>query len=430
MNPTVLRGKDGGSPVFSLVALYVHLPFCSRRCAYCDFNTYAGLHELIPAYAGAVCREMEAAGARWNALGVSTIYLGGGTPSLLPSDLLVDLFDAIHRAFHVSADPEITIEANPGTVTPAYLRGLRSLGINRLSLGAQSTYDDELQMLGRIHTWRDTVETVESARKVGFDNISFDLMFGLPDQSESRWEKALGTALDLEPRHLSLYALTLEEETLLARQIASGMLPAPEEECAAAMYELAERMLAEAGFFHYEISNWAKSKDGWQKEKRSSSAWWPVAPDVKPPPSEAISPYVCRHNLTYWRNQPWLAVGAGAHSWLEGRRWVNVNHPADYVAAWTGDNRSETGGPLAASRSVDEIDKPLEMGETMMLGLRLAEGVSNQRFEARFGEPLTEVFGSELENLHDQGLLTWDGSVARLTERGRLLGNRVFERFI
>jgi oxygen-independent coproporphyrinogen-3 oxidase len=425
----VNRNKDSSSPVSS-VALYVHLPFCSKRCAYCDFNTYGGLRELVPAYADTLCQEIEAAGEYWNALGVSTIYLGGGTPSLLPLDLLADLFDAAHKALHVSTDPEITIEANPGTVTPAYLRGLRGMGINRLSLGAQSTHDDELQTLGRIHTWRDTVETVRSARKAGFENIGFDLMFGLPGQTEYRWGETLETVLALEPRHLSLYGLTLEEETLLARQIASGILPAPEEECVAAMYELAESVLAGAGFFHYEISNWAKLRHRWEDEKRSSSTWWPLAPNVKPPLSEAISPYVCRHNLTYWRNQPWLAVGAGAHSWFEGWRWVNVDHPEDYVAAWSEDNPSGKNSRLAAIQSVEEIDEPLEIGETMMLGLRLAEGVSSERFESQFGKPLTEAFGKELEDLQDVGLLTWDGSVARLTQRGRLLGNRVFERFV
>jgi len=427
---TVNRGEDGGSHVSSSVALYVHFPFCSKRCTYCDFNTYVGLRELIPAYAEALCREIETAGERWNALGVSTIYLGGGTPSLVPLDLLAGLFDAVHGAFHVSSDPEITIEANPGTVTSAYLRGLRGLGINRLSLGVQSTHEDDLRMLGRIHTWRDTVKSFESARKAGFDDISFDLMFGLPGQTEGRWEKTLGTALDLEPRHLSLYDLTLEEETLLARQITSGMLSAPEEACAAAMYEVSERILAAAGFFHYEISNWARVEDRGREENRLPSAWWPVEPDVDRKSSEAISPHVCRHNLTYWQNQPWLAVGAGAHSWFEQRRWVNFYHPEDYVAAWIGDGPSVSGDPFAASQSVEKISKSLEMGETMMLGLRLAEGVSNERFETRFGKPLTEVFGCELENLRDQGLLTWDGSVARLTQRGRLLGNRVFERFI
>jgi oxygen-independent coproporphyrinogen-3 oxidase len=152
--------------------------------------------------------------------------------------------------------------------------------------------------------------------------------------------------------------------------------------------------------------------------------------DVKRQLSEAVSSYVCRHNLTYWRNQPWLAAGAGTHSWLGGRRWANVKHPEDYVARWTGDNPPRMDDPLATSRSVEEIDRVLEMGETMMLGLRLAEGVTNERFESRFGEPLIEVFGEELEDLQDLDLLTWDGSVVRLTRRGRLLGNRVFARFV
>jgi oxygen-independent coproporphyrinogen-3 oxidase len=234
------------------VALYVHVPFCRKRCTYCDFNTYVALSELIPAYVEALCREIEAAGERWDPLLVSTIYLGGGTPSLLPLNPLADLLGTSRDVFQVSADPETTIEVNPGTVTPAYLRGWRALGINRLSLGVQSTHDDELRMLGRIHTWRDTVETVESARKADFENISFDLIFGLPGQAVTRWEETLETALELNPGHLSLYGLTLEEGTPLAEQVASGGFPAPEESCATAMYELAEGMLAGAGFFHSE----------------------------------------------------------------------------------------------------------------------------------------------------------------------------------
>jgi oxygen-independent coproporphyrinogen-3 oxidase len=426
----VKRLNAVGPTVPTSVALYVHVPFCRKRCTYCDFNTYVGLSKLIPAYVEALCREIEAAREHWNALTVPTIYLGGGTPSLLPLHLLADLLDATRDVFALSPSPEITIEVNPGTVTPVDLRGWRALGINRLSLGAQSTHDDELRILGRIHTWRDNVETVESARKAGFENISFDLIFGLPGQTVGRWEETLETALGLEPRHLSLYGLTLEEGTPLAEQVASDVLPAPEEGCSASMYELAEGMLAEAGFFHYEISNWAWATVGSGEEERSAFTWWPGPQDVELQLSEAVSPYVCRHNLTYWRNRPWLGVGAGAYSWLDGQRWANVNHPEDYVAIWTGDNSPPTSNPLAMRQSLEEIDRALEMGETMMLGLRLAEGVTNERFESRFEESLTDVFGEELEDLQDLGLLTWDGSVARLTRRGRLLGNYVFARFI
>jgi len=414
------------------LALYVHVPFCRQRCAYCDFNTYAGLSDLMPIYAAALGHELEAIAACWASLTVSTIYLGGGTPSLLSLHLLDDLFYVVRSSLGIPVDSEVSLEVNPGTVTTSYLEGLRALGVNRLSVGGQSTHDDELQMLGRIHTWDDAIRTVESAREAGFENVSLDLMFGLPGQTVGRWEDTLEAALALEPEHLSLYGLSVEGGTPLAERIASEVVPSPDEDRAAAMYELAERMLAERDFFHYEISNWARVNDGEQGAKRPFPRWWPPdkVRDLAPGPSETVSRYVCRHNLTYWRNQPWLGIGAGACSWLAGRRWINLEHPRDYVAVW----KESQGGPqddlLAASQRVEDISRELEIGETMMLGLRLAEGVSDEVFETRFGTSLAEVFSEELEDLQALGLLRWDGSVARLTQRGRLLGNRVFERFI
>ena len=393
------------------MALYVHVPFCRSRCAYCDFNTYVGLDELMPAYVTAVCREIEAAGERWGRLPVPTVYFGGGTPSLLPLDLLAQILRVSRLTFHVSYDAEITLEANPGTVTPAYLRGLRALGVNRLSLGAQSAHDDELDLLSRTHTWAQVVEAVEWAREASPLNLSLDLIFGLPAQTLAHWRETLEAALALAPEHLSLYCLSVEEGTPLEKHIASGALPMPDDDLAAEMYELAEEMLAEAGFFHYEISNWAKAN------LQSPIVRLSAHDEVSNPQSQ-----MCRHNLIYWRNEGWLGVGAGAHSWLGGRRWANVRHPRDYITAL---ESGET--PVA---DVEEIDRRMEMGETMMLGLRLAEGVDAARFQARFGRGLEQVFGAELVELRELGLLEWGGRVARLTARGRLLGNRVFARFV
>jgi oxygen-independent coproporphyrinogen-3 oxidase len=380
------------------VAVYVHVPFCRARCSYCDFNTYAGLETLIPAYVAAVCREIEIAGRRWDRLTAPTIYFGGGTPSILPPDLLGELLRALRLAFHVSGDVEITLEANPGTVDVERLCRMRALGVNRLSLGIQSAHDDELGLLGRIHTWDEAVETVGAAREAGFDNLSLDFIFGLPGQTMSRWRETVEAALRLRPEHLSLYALSVEEDTRLEARIAAGELPSPDEDMAAEMYELAEERLAEAGYWHYEISNWAT-----------------VHPRIP-------NPYMCHHNLTYWRNESWLGVGAGAHSWMDGRRWANVRHPREYVAAL------ERGDTPAAE--TEPINRRLEMGETMMMGLRLAEGVDDARFCARFGVGLEATFGESLAQLHSIGLLVWDGYVARLTARGRLLGNQVFMHFL
>ena len=375
------------------VALYVHVPFCRARCAYCDFNTYAGLEALMPPYVAAVCQEIRSSGERWGFPKASTVYFGGGTPSVLPLHLLAKVSQEIQRVFRVSRDAEITLEANPGTVTQAYLLGLRELGVNRLSLGVQSAHDDELRFLGRIHTWAQAVEAVGAARAAGFDNLNLDLIFGLPGQTLARWRETLEAGVALGPEHLSLYGLTVEEETPLHRRIAGGKVLPPDQDLAAEMYTLAERVLAEVGFFHYEISNWAQA-----------------------------SRYVCRHNLTYWRNDPWLGVGAGAHSWLDGRRWGNVRHPEAYIAAWQR-------GDMAVDE-IETIDRALEMGETMMLGLRTAEGVDTSRFRARFGIGLEAAFGEQLTRLRNLGLVHWDGHTARLTARGRLLGNQVFMVFV
>ncbi len=388
------------------VALYVHVPFCRARCAYCDFNTYAGLNDLIPAYVAAVCQEIEAAGERWGHLAAPTIYFGGGTPSLLPLDHLADILHVLRITFYVSRDAEVTLEANPGTVTPEYLRGLHELGVNRLSLGVQSAHEDELRLLGRVHTWHDAVEAVQWARAAGFANLNLDLIFGLPGQRLTHWQNTLEMALDLQPEHLSLYSLTVEEGTPLAQRIARGELPSPDDDLAAEMFELAEARLAEAGFEHYEISNWARGNDK-----------FPMTND-----QSMISNFQCRHNLAYWRNEPWLGFGAGAHSWLGGKRWANLRHPREYIAAL-----EEGRSPVAEA---EEVTQRTEMGETMMLGLRLSEGVSDARFRARFGVGLEEVFGAELAESRGLGLLEWDGHTARLTPRGRLLGNQVFARFV
>lgn len=371
------------------VALYVHIPFCRSRCAYCAFNTYAGLEALIPTYGEALCAEIRAAPS----VPAHTVYLGGGTPSLLPPDTLARILQCLREHFPLQPDVEMTLEANPGTVDRAYLQAARELGINRLSLGVQSVHPDELRLLGRRHTWEEAVAAMDAARAAGLDNVNLDLIYGLPGQTPSRWQETLEAALALGPDHLSLYALTLEEGTPLQGRVARGEIPPPNDDAAAEMYEWAEARLERAGYIHYELSNWARSDR-----------------------------HFCRHNLTYWYNEPYLGLGAGASSWWGGRRWTNVRHPEEYI-------RRLSAGQSAAEE-MEEIPLRLEMGETMMMGLRLVAGMSDGRFRARFGMGMAEVFGAELSRLAGQGLLEWDGQTARLTPRGRLLGNWVFREFI
>jgi oxygen-independent coproporphyrinogen-3 oxidase len=374
-----------------LIGLYIHIPFCQAKCTYCDFNSYAGQEDLFDEYATALVREMEGAGRRWR---VGTIYIGGGTPTVLPLSLLVRIVAGARQAFVVDGRAEISIEANPGTVDAAKLAGLRRLGINRLSLGVQSFDDQELRLLGRIHTAAEAIEAFQAARQAGFGNINLDLIYGLPDQRPACWESTLERALGLRPDHLSLYALSVEEGTPLAASIARGIISQADPDVAAEMYERAERILLTEGYTHYEISNWARTPA-----------------------------HRCQHNLTYWRNEPYLGIGAGAHSWSCGRRRANVAWPTDYMARVLGGER-----PNATE---EEIDPTLEMGETMMMGLRLLdEGVPYEQFHRRFGLNLQHRFADELEELEELDLIETDGHRVRLSERGHLLGNQVFVRFL
>lgn len=400
------------------LALYIHIPFCRRRCAYCDFASTAGQEALIPAYVAALAREIAQQGRDLGRPAVATVYLGGGTPSLLTPAQVKAILAVCRAAFDVAPDAEITLEANPGAglLPPtgegrgegdlvAYFAALRAAGVNRLSLGVQSFDDGELTLLGRIHTAAQAVAAYHDARAAGFANINLDLIYGLPGQSRRAWARSLARAVALQPDHLSLYALEVHEDTPLGRRIAAGELPTPDDDLAAAMYEHAENALTGAGFAHYEISNWARRAE----ERGSGGAEEQGA--------------MCRHNLTYWRNESYLGLGAAAHSWLGGERRWNVADPAEYAA------RVHAGLlPLADHES---IDRPTEMAETMFLGLRLlVEGVTFTRFQARFGVDLRDVYPTELRELQESGLIEMDDERVRLTRRGRLLGNQAFQLFV
>lgn len=393
-------------------ALYVHVPFCLQRCAYCDFNTYSGLLALRVDYVEVLRRELRARAARYPHITATTLYFGGGTPSLLPVEMVGAIIVDARQYFALSPDAEITLEANPGTVDVVSLTALREAGINRLSLGVQSAHDDELQLLGRIHTWNEAVDAVQAARQADFDNLSLDLMYGLPGQTLAHWQVTLERTLALEPEHLSLYALTVEPETALARAIATGQLPLPDPDLAADMYEWASEALCATGFWQYEISNWARGL-------HPAAAVWERPPGGR---TEGIGPWVSRHNLVYWRTEPWLGLGAGAYSWLDGRRWSNVRHPAAYIEA------SQTGQWPEVDAEV--IPPQLARAETLMMGLRLAEGVADVDFRTRYGTGLAEPYRATIAHLAETGLVLWDGNCLRLSPQGRLLGNQVFGAFL
>ncbi len=382
--------------------IYIHIPFCRAKCAYCDFISYPGLDHLHADYVQAVQREISLRAPTWAEAHFDTLYIGGGTPTLLSAEQISALIGACRSTLGLVDEAEITIESNPGTVDLLGLKALRQVGVNRLSLGVQSLDDEELHLLGRIHSAGEAVAAFHLALEAGFGNINLDLIFGLPGQSVAHWQETLMQALALGPEHLSLYALTLEPGTPLAERVADGGLPAPSDDAAAEMYELAEEMLDDAGHEHYEISNWARREGVLD--------------------ADGLPALACKHNLKYWRNERYLGLGAGAHSYDGWRRYANVPSPADYIA------RVVAGiDPVAEA---EETDRARSMGETMMLGLRLSVGVSWEGFGRRFGVGLREIYEQEIGELYAQGLLEVDDRGLRLTPRGRLLGNRAFAAFL
>ena len=379
--------------------VYIHIPFCKKKCTYCDFCSFAGLESLFAPYVQAVCRQIAQTAVNWASTRFDTVYIGGGTPTVLPPASIASLLAACRQHLDLEGDAEITIEANPGTVDKSSLAILRGAGINRLSLGVQSFRNQELDILGRIHDQCEARQAYHDARGAGFECINLDLMFALPRQSLDDWRANLSSAMDLAPDHLSLYALTLEKGTPLAERIAAGQLSAPDDELAATMYELAERTLGQAGYLHYEISNWAKRGTDGASEAGYS-----------------------RHNLHYWHNEHYLGLGAVAVTYDGQRRTTNVSDPASYVA------QVRSGGAVLEASETTPLAR--QMDETMMLGLRLIDGVSWNSFRERFAVGLEEAYGPAIDELVDEGLLESDERGIRLTPRGRLLGNRVFARFL
>jgi oxygen-independent coproporphyrinogen-3 oxidase len=413
-------------------SIYLHIPFCRHRCAYCDFNTYAGQEGLIPEYGRALVSEIQhLAQCTRRRLPAHSIYFGGGTPSVFPVIQFEEVFATLESAFDFQPELEVTIEANPGSLSLAYLRDLRSLGVNRLSLGMQSAHTRDLAFLERQHDYGDVIKTVTWVRQVGFDNLSLDLIFGLPDQLLENWEGSLTLALGLHPEHFSLYALTMEHGTPMQYWASRGLINTPDPDAAADMYELACEKLEAAGYQQYEISNWAIINDKTKMQNAESREVELRELNINSEFCIHHSAFISQHNLQYWRNQPYLGFGAGAHGFAGGVRTANVLSPKAYIQRLTRLSGSLSFPRTPATVTVQSIDRQTEMGETMMMGLRLTrEGVSDKRFHARFGASMREVFGNEICKLVDWNLLEWVDDTLRLTPRGRLLGNQVFLEFV
>lgn len=377
-------------------ALYIHFPFCVRKCLYCDFGSLAGSSVSPEEYAVALVRELELRAASLDGpITAPTLYFGGGTPSLMAPELVARVVKGTRSWYGLSTEAEVTLEANPGTVDREKLAGYRTAGVNRLSLGVQSFDDAMLVRLGRLHTARQAVDAVAMARQAGFANLGIDLIHGLPGQSIAMWRDDLARAVDLAPEHISAYGLTVEEGTPFHDLARAGQLDLPDEEAALEMLEATTEVLREAGYGQYEISNFARPG------------------------------FRSRHNQVYWRRGNYLGFGAGAHSFLRqgwGKRWHNPSDPVAHM-------HSLADGLPPAEEPIS-LDRRDAMAEFMFLGLRLLEGIELAGFHEEFGMTVHGAYGTEVDYLTSSGLLELTGDRLRLTRAGLFLANQVFQRFL
>jgi oxygen-independent coproporphyrinogen-3 oxidase len=386
------------------LSLYLHIPFCRHRCAYCDFNTYTTVNELQAAYVDALAQEIRQVGRLADEAGqvrpLRTVFFGGGTPSLLDTQEVAGLINSAREMFGLLEGAEVTLEANPETVDLAYLEGLRRAGVNRLSFGVQSADQTELALLERIHDFATVERVIAQSRQAGFTNLSVDLIYGLPDQGLDTWERSLRAVLALDTPHISLYCLTIEAGTPMERWLHNGRISTPDPDRAAEQYELACELLAAAGYEQYEISNWARPG------------------------------YECRHNLAYWRDDEYLGLGAGAHGKAAGYRYALVRQPRVYIRRMS----EEVSGPYPLSTAVAEahrVEREEAISDRVITQLRLLkEGLDLSAFHRQFGETLDETSGGSVAQLEAWGLLRQENARLYLTDRARFISNQVFYRLM
>jgi oxygen-independent coproporphyrinogen-3 oxidase len=379
------------------ISIYIHFPFCLKKCLYCDFNSLADSRIPFGEYVSALVREMELRAAKLAPpVTVPTLYLGGGTPSLMAPELVGRVIDAVAKLFGLETDAEITLEANPGTLSLDRLAGYRAAGVNRLSLGVQSFNDAQLMRLGRIHSAREAKEAYNSARAAGFANIGMDLIHSLPGETPALWTTDLSMAVALGPEHISAYDLTVEEGTPFHLLRSSGRLHFPGEDEAADMFQETALRLGTAGYEQYEISNFARAG------------------------------FRSRHNQVYWRRGAYLGFGAGAHSFSPspgfGVRWRNAENPERYMEVMAQE--------LLPEEELTAVSQRDAMAEFFFLGLRMREGVAVEAFHNSFGISPEEAYPYELAELLSNGLLEREGDWLRLSGRGMMVANQVFMRFL
>ena len=382
------------------LSLYVHIPFCARKCNYCDFLSFNAEKELMDEYFDALEKEISKSGRDCKDRTVATIFFGGGTPSFADEKRVCGLLQKIRDGFNVSDDAEISIEVNPASAMRNKLFSYREAGFNRLSIGCQSMSDDELKIPGRLHNSSLFIETYNNAREAGFDNINVDVMSALPGQSRDSYVNTLNRVLELGPEHISAYSLIIEEGT----PFFDMELDVPDEDTDRAMYHETKRILKDRGFHRYEISNYALGADN-------------------------DDAYECRHNKVYWTRGDYLGLGLGAASLVDNVRWSNIRDIGTYVK-----ELAEAESSFAKIReNVEELDTKAQMEEFMFLGLRLVRGVSTEHFRDSFGKDISEIYGEVIDKYQKMGLLEYsseDGKYLRLTDKGLDVSNTVMADFL
>lgn len=392
-----MRNKKGGSSMghrgtTSPKAVYIHIPFCTNKCHYCDFNSVVLKGQPVEEYLQALDREMAMTVRETPPGTMHSIFVGGGTPTVLTPAQMELFLRSVHAHFpDRGAGFEFSMEANPGTVDEEKLQVMMDGGVNRISFGVQSFDNTLLHTIGRIHDTDDVYRSLDAARRIGFDNLSIDLMFGLPNQTLEQLDHSVKAALELDLPHYSIYSLKVEENTLFYKLYQRDELPLPDEDTELAMYQLIIERMKAAGYEHYEISNFAKPG------------------------------YESRHNMTYWRNEPYYGIGAGAHGYVGRQRHMNIKGVQPYIRA------TLEGLPRQEQFVVEENEA---MEDFMMVGLRMLSGVCEEDFVAQFGVSMEEVFGDIIGRLHHQGLLERTEEGWKLSSRGLIFGNEVFAAFL
>ena len=385
------------------VGLYIHIPFCKKKCEYCDFVSYAGKESLVDSYMKWLKYEIKEVGegnrldyedGLDKAINVETIYIGGGTPSVISANYIEEIMEVIKSNYNISENAEITIEVNPGTIDEDKLEKYRKSGINRLSIGLQATQDRLLEKIGRIHTFNEFINTYSAARVVGFKNINVDLMLGLPKQSIEDLEESLDKVIELNPEHISVYSLIIEEGTPFYKKVEEGKLDLPSDEIERKMYWMVKAKLEEAGYNHYEISNYAKKG------------------------------FESKHNVSCWNQGEYIGFGVAAHSYTNDVRYSNIDNIEKYIENF------EKNSEIDNFVFHEKLNLESKMKEFMLLGLRKIAGVNISDFKNKFGQNPIFLYRRELEKLTNEGLLEIDGNKIILSNKGLDLANLVWEEFV